>query len=85
MQWNSTRGRAPYEPVLSGVWNRRKDEYGGDIKGRIRFVLEIIDSIKTAARRRLPVTIRHSLRTTLKAGVILRNPSRWPGILKKRA
>lgn len=56
------------DQFLSGVWNRRKDEYGGDIKGRIRFVLEIIDSIKTAAGADFPVTIRHSLKNYIEGG-----------------
>ena len=30
------------EQFLSGYWNRRQDEYGGDLDNRLRFVLEMI-------------------------------------------
>jgi 2-enoate reductase len=56
------------DQFLSGIWNKRKDEYGGDIKGRIRFPLEIIDSIKAAAGDDFPIIIRHSLKNYREGG-----------------
>lgn len=56
------------DQFLSGIWNKRKDEYGGDIKGRMRFPLEIIDSIKAAAGDDFPVIIRHSLKNYREGG-----------------
>ena len=45
---------------LSPLRNKRTDAYGGTIDGRLRFLLEIIDSIKTKAGRDFPVILRIS-------------------------
>lgn len=37
-----------HNTFLSPAWNRRTDEYGGDAKGRTRFLCEIIKAIKHA-------------------------------------
>jgi NADPH2 dehydrogenase len=34
---------------LSGVTNRRQDEYGGSLEGRMRFLLELVTAIRAAA------------------------------------
>ena len=41
---------------LSPAWNRRTDEYGGDIRNRARIVLEILKGVKEAVR--IPVMCR---------------------------
>ncbi|BAF58448.1 MAG: FAD-dependent oxidoreductase [Pelotomaculum sp.] len=43
---------------MSAYTNRRTDEYGGDLLGRMRFPVEIIRSIRRHAGRDYPVTIR---------------------------
>ena len=41
---------------LSPTWNRRKDEYGGDIRNRTRYPIEVLRSVKEAVD--IPVIIR---------------------------
>jgi len=43
---------------ISSYTNRRTDEYGGDIRGRMRAVVEIIEGVKTACGPDIPVGIR---------------------------
>jgi 2,4-dienoyl-CoA reductase-like NADH-dependent reductase (Old Yellow Enzyme family)/thioredoxin reductase len=38
--------------------NKRNDEYGGTIEGRIKFIIEIIEEIKTRTRGALPLIVR---------------------------
>jgi 2,4-dienoyl-CoA reductase-like NADH-dependent reductase (Old Yellow Enzyme family)/thioredoxin reductase len=43
---------------LSPLWNKRQDEYGGDLKGRARLLIEIIQAIRTSLGKTYPMTIR---------------------------
>jgi 2,4-dienoyl-CoA reductase-like NADH-dependent reductase (Old Yellow Enzyme family)/thioredoxin reductase len=43
---------------LSPLWNKRQDEYGGDLKGRVRLLIEIIQAIRESLGRTYPMTIR---------------------------
>ena len=45
---------------LSPLRNKRTDAYGGNIEGRLRFLLEVIECIKTKAGRDFPVIVRIS-------------------------
>ncbi len=55
---------------LSPFWNQRKDEYGGDINGRARFLLEIIASIRQAVGSQFPVLCRiNSEERDVKGGI----------------
>lgn len=45
---------------LSPLSNQRTDEYGGSFENRIRLLLEIIDSVKTAWPDELPLFVRIS-------------------------
>ncbi|MBW1686098.1 MAG: FAD-dependent oxidoreductase [Deltaproteobacteria bacterium] len=45
---------------LSPLRNRRMDDYGGTIDGRLRFVLEVMESIKRRAGSDFPVILRIS-------------------------
>ncbi len=44
----------------SPLRNRRTDEYGGSIHGRLRFLLEIIDNVRRKAGKDFPVIVRLS-------------------------
>jgi len=46
------------EQFMSPVLNDRTDEYGGDVEGRMRFVLEVIDAVRAAVGRDFTVGIR---------------------------
>lgn len=43
---------------LSPYYNQRQDEYGGDIQGRARIVIEVIQAIKMGAGTEYPVLIK---------------------------
>jgi len=45
---------------LSPLRNQRIDEYGGSVDGRLRFLLEVMQSIKSRAGRDFPVIVRIS-------------------------
>ena len=45
---------------LSPLSNQRQDEYGGSFENRIRFLLEIIDAVKTVWPEHLPLFVRIS-------------------------
>ncbi|WP_462410582.1 oxidoreductase [Neobacillus sp. Marseille-QA0830] len=42
----------------SSMWNRRTDEYGGDIQGRMRFTLEIIAEIRKTCGPNFPILVK---------------------------
>ena len=43
---------------LSPYTNQRTDKYGGDFSGRMRFVLEVVDKVRSKVGRNYPVTVR---------------------------
>lgn len=43
---------------LSPILNKRKDEYGGDVKKRVRFAVEMIDEIVKAVGKNFPIIMR---------------------------
>ena len=45
---------------LSPLSNRRDDEYGGNLQGRMRFPLEVFDAVRAALPPDFPVTMRVS-------------------------
>lgn len=52
----------------TSLWNQRTDLYGGDLNGRLRFVLEIIKAIKKAAGKDFPIIYRFGLTHYLPGG-----------------
>ncbi len=47
-----------FAQFLSSAWNKRQDAYGGDLKGRARFLVETLGAIKGAAGADYPVWCR---------------------------
>jgi 2,4-dienoyl-CoA reductase-like NADH-dependent reductase (Old Yellow Enzyme family) len=45
---------------LSPLSNTRTDEYGGDLAGRTRLLLEVIEAVRVAVGRQIPVLVRIS-------------------------
>jgi 2,4-dienoyl-CoA reductase (NADPH2) len=43
---------------LSAYTNRRTDEYGGDIEGRCTFMVEVIEAVRDACGKDVPIIIR---------------------------
>ncbi len=46
----------------TALWNRRKDRFGGDLRGRLTFAIEILNQIKRTAGKNYPVTFRYSVK-----------------------
>ncbi len=47
-------------------YNKRTDEYGGDLRGRLRVATEIVQGIKKACGQDFPVSLRYSLKSYIK-------------------
>lgn len=56
---------------ISPIFNKRTDEYGGDLLSRMRFALEIIDEIRSQVGKNYPVWIRISAEDQLPGGIEL--------------
>jgi 2,4-dienoyl-CoA reductase-like NADH-dependent reductase (Old Yellow Enzyme family) len=68
---------------LSPVSNRRGDRYGGDIAGRMRVLMEIIDEVRAVWPWELPLFVRLSCADYVDAGLTSTTPWKfragWPG------
>lgn len=49
------------DQFMTALWNRRTDKYGGDLEGRLRFPLEVIQVIKRRAGSNFPLICRFGL------------------------
>lgn len=56
------------DQFTTSLWNKRKDKYGGDLDGRLRFSLEIIRNIKDKAGKDFPVIYRYAISHYLEDG-----------------
>ena len=43
---------------MTALWNKRSDKYGGDLEGRLRFLLEIIESIRGEVGPDFPIMFK---------------------------
>ncbi|WP_081723100.1 oxidoreductase [Thermoanaerobacter thermocopriae] len=48
------------------LFNKRTDKYGGDLIGRLRFPIEIVQAIKKACGDDFPVSLRYSVKSYIK-------------------
>ncbi len=46
------------DQFMSAVWNKRDDEYGGTLEKRMRFAVEIVESIRSAVGPDMPILFR---------------------------
>lgn len=56
------------DQFTSPLWNRRQDEYGGNLENRLRFSKEIIEAIKKGAGDDFPVIYRYGLSHFIEGG-----------------
>ena len=56
------------DQFMTSLWNRRQDKYGGDLEGRLRFALEIVEAIKAEAGADFPVIFRYAVRHYIEGG-----------------
>jgi 2-enoate reductase len=66
-----------FEQFANSLWNRRRDNYGGNLKGRLRFAAEVLKVIKESAGKDFPVMYRFGLKDYMKG----KWPGPWSGIL----
>jgi 2-enoate reductase len=46
------------DQFMTSKWNQRTDKYGGDLEGRLRFPLEVVESIRKAVGPDFPIIYR---------------------------
>jgi 2-enoate reductase len=56
------------DQFLTPCWNRRTDQYGGSLEGRLRFLLEVVEGIKRACGSDLPIIVKYGLTHYLEGG-----------------
>ena len=54
------------DQFTTALWNRRTDRYGGDLRGRLTFSIEILKAIREAAGPKYPVIYRYGAKHFLK-------------------
>ena len=57
-----------FDQFLTSLWNRRTDRYGGDLEGRMRFLVEIVRRIKKVLGTGFPVIVEYGLTHRLEGG-----------------
>jgi 2-enoate reductase len=55
-----------FDQFTTAIWNRRTDKYGGDLKGRLTFPIEVLKIIKERAGADFPVQYRFGLKHYIK-------------------
>ncbi|ORX63243.1 putative oxidoreductase [Anaeromyces robustus] len=68
---------------LSPISNHRTDEYGGSFENRIRFCLEIIESVKSKWPKEKPIFVRFSATDYIENGWNVEETSKICSIIKK--
>ncbi|MDQ5841815.1 MAG: FAD-dependent oxidoreductase [Chloroflexota bacterium] len=48
------------------LFNRRTDKYGGDLRGRLTYPIEVVQEIKRRVGRHFPVSLRFSVKSQIK-------------------
>lgn len=57
-----------FDQFLTALWNKRTDRYGGDLEGRMRFLVEIVRRIKKVLGPGFPVIVEYGLTHYLEGG-----------------
>lgn len=60
VELHCAHGHALLGSFLSPLMNHRTDEYGGDVNGRARFLVEIVEAIRKAVGEDFPISVRLS-------------------------
>jgi 2,4-dienoyl-CoA reductase-like NADH-dependent reductase (Old Yellow Enzyme family) len=68
---------------LSPYFNQRKDDYGGDIRNRTRFAVEVLEAIRTAVGSGFPVFIKLNSEDFLPNGLAVDDMVKASEILEK--
>ncbi len=66
---------------LSPFSNRRTDGYGGELEGRARFALEVLDAVRTVAGPNVPVGYRISAEEYVDGGLTVEDTAQFAALL----
>ena len=55
-----------FDQFTTPIWNRRTDKYGGDLEGKLRFPIEVLEAIKQRVGEDFPVQYRFGLKHYMK-------------------
>jgi 2,4-dienoyl-CoA reductase-like NADH-dependent reductase (Old Yellow Enzyme family) len=69
---------------LSPISNRRNDQYGGDLRGRARFLMETLDAVRAVWPAELPLFVRLSCVDYLEGGLTIEDSVEIARMLKAR-
>ena len=56
------------DQFMSAIWNKREDEYGGSLEKRMRFAVEIVQSIRSAIGPDMPIIFRMAMKHNFEGG-----------------
>jgi 2-enoate reductase len=56
------------DQFMSLIWNQRTDEYGGDVEGRLRFSVEIVQAIRAKVGPDIPILFRFAAEQNIPGG-----------------
>lgn len=71
------------DQFMSPIWNLRTDEYGGSDENRMRFAVEIVESIRKAVGPDMPILFRIALDHRFEGGRTLEDSMKLLPILEK--
>lgn len=69
---------------LSPLGNDRSDEYGGDLRGRARLLLEVTEAVRAAWPAELPLTVRLSCSDWTPEGLAIADTAEVARMLRER-
>jgi len=56
------------DQFMTALWNKRADEYGGDLDGRMRFPMELIQSVKDSCGKDFPIIFKFTPKHYIEGG-----------------
>ena len=77
LRGGACRARIPHLPVPLPYTNRRKDEYGGTLRQRMRFMQECMEEVMKAAGSDMGVIVKTNMRGGFKGDWRLMNVLKW--------
>ncbi len=69
---------------LSSLTNKRKDEYGGSLKNRTRFALEVLEECRRAVGKNFPITAKVTGHQYVSGGITIREAKTFSRLLQER-
>ena len=67
VELNGHLGGVP-DQFMTSLWNKRTDEYGGDLTGRLKFAVDIIKAVKAGGGADFPVIYKYGLKHYVDGG-----------------